>query len=240
MEALSSPHLNELKHRLGRSLIVLLGLFLVFFLFSNDLYDLWAEPLLRHLPEGSKLIATQITTPFMVPLKLAFVLALLLTLPYGCYEFWNFIRVGLYPQEKRWVGLFLSSSLALFYSGVAFAYGAICPAALRFFTHTAPESITLMIDIENYSSFMLSICCYAGLVFETPVLTFGAIQLNWVSLPQMIYFRKYVVVAAFIIGMLLTPPDVLSQVLLALPMWALFELGILAARWARRFRHRHG
>jgi sec-independent protein translocase protein TatC len=200
---------------------------------ANVLYDYLSKPLLRVLPEGSKLIATEITTPFMVPITFALFFTLLLTLPYLCFEIWKFVRPGLYPQERRHVRLFLLFSLLLFYSGVAFAYTIICPTAIQFFTQTTPSTVTLMIDIAHYAHFMLSLCGYTGLVFETPILTFGLIQLNWVSIAQMIYFRKYVVVAAFTIGMLLTPPDVLSQVLLALPMWALYECGILAARWVR-------
>lgn len=200
---------------------------------ANALYNWLAEPLLSALPEGSKLVATEITTPFMVPIKFALFFTILVTLPYLCYELWRFVRLGLHPRERRQVWPFLILSLLLFYSGIAFAYTLICPTAIRFFMQTTPSAVTLMIDIAHYANFMLSICGYTGLVFETPILTFGLIQLNCVSIAQMIYFRKYVIVAAFIIGMLLTPPDVLSQILLALPMWALYELGILAARWVR-------
>lgn len=228
-----SPHLDELKTRLIRYAIVLGGFSAFCCWFSNDLYQHFAQPLLTRLPEGSQLVATHITAPFMVPLKFAIVFALLLTLPYLWYELWQFIKTGLYPNEQQLIWPFLLCGLFLFYGGVAFAYGVICPAALQFFTQTTPDNIALMIDIDHYSSFMLSICCYAGLAFQTPIITFGAIQLNCVSIPQMIYFRKYVVTAAFVVGMLLTPPDVVSQILLALPMWGLFELGIVVARLVR-------
>ena len=232
-EADEAPHLAALHGHLLRygAIVGLVGALSCWY--ANTLYNWLAEPLLRELPEGSKLIATEITTPFMVPIKFAIFFTLMVTLPYLCYEIWRFVRLGLYPKERQHIWPFLLLSLLLFYSGVVFAYVLICPTAIRFFTQTTPSTVTLMIDIAHYSNFMLSVCGYTGLVFETPILTFGVIQLNWVSIAQMIYFRKYVIVAAFVIGMLLTPPDVLSQILLAIPMWALYEVGILAARWVR-------
>jgi sec-independent protein translocase protein TatC len=228
-----TPHLAALQGHLLRYGVVVFLVGALSCWYANALYDCLAQPLITALPAGSKLIATEITTPFMVPIKFAIFFTLLVTLPYLCLEIWRFVKPGLYPLERQRIWPFLILSLLLFYSGVAFAYTLICPIAIDFFMKTTPSTVTLMIDIAHYANFMLSICGYTGLVFETPILTFGLIQLNWVSIAQMIYFRKYVIVAAFVIGMLLTPPDVLSQVLLALPMWALYELGILAARWVR-------
>jgi sec-independent protein translocase protein TatC len=228
-----APHLAALQAHLMRYGVIVGLVGALSCWHANALYNYLAEPLVCALPEGSRLIATEITTPFMVPIKFAIFFTLLVTLPYLCYEIWRFVQPGLYPRERQHIGPFLILGLLLFYSGVWFAYMIICPAAIQFFMQTTPSSVTLMIDIANYSGFMLSVCGYTGLVFETPILTFGLIQLNWVSIAQMVYFRKYVIVSAFIIGMLLTPPDVLSQILLALPMWALYECGILAARWVR-------
>ncbi|MEY3182517.1 MAG: twin-arginine translocase subunit TatC [Pseudomonadota bacterium] len=227
------PHIKALQRHLMRYGIGFALIGTVSCWYANLLYNWLAKPLLQALPEGSKLIATEITTPFMVPLKFSLFFSFLLTLPYLFYEMWRFIQPGLYPEERQRVWPFLSLSLCLFYGGILFGYHLICPVAIQFFMQTTPSSVTLMIDIAHYSSFMLSICGYAGLVFETPILTFGLIQLNCVSIAQMIYFRKYVIVGAFVIGMLLTPPDVLSQIMLAIPMWGLYEAGILAARWVR-------
>ena len=230
---MNTQHFEILQKHIFRYAILTGALGALCCFYANTLYNYLAAPLLQHLPEGSKLIATQLTAPFMVPITFALFFTILITLPYLIFELWLFIKPGLYKHEQHLVLPFLILMLLLFYSGVLFAYCIICPTAIRFFMGTTPSSVTLMIDISHYSQFMLSLCGYTGLVFETPILTFGLIQLNWVTIAQMSYFRKYVIVAAFVIGMLLTPPDVVSQILLALPMWGLYELGIVGARYMR-------
>ena len=228
-----SPHINELRQRIWRYAFVFCSLFSILFYYSNALYTWLAQPLLVQLPVGSQLVATQITAPFLIPMKCAIICTFLMTLPHLIWELWGFIKQGLYAQERAQLWPLGFIVIFLFYLGVLFAYSVICPCALHFFIQTRPESIQFMIDIGNYMDFILSICFYTGLVFETPVLTFAVIVVGWLSVAQVCYFRKYVILGAFILGMLLTPPDVLSQILLALPMWGLFELGVLAARWHR-------
>jgi len=227
-------HLSELQRRGWRYALSFCSLFGILFYYANTLYTWLAQPLLHQLPEGSQLVATQITAPFLIPMKCALICAFLGTLPQLIWEIWGFIKTGLYPSERHRVWPLGLATLILFYTGVLFAYTIICPTALRFFIQTRPESIQFMIDIGHYVDFIVSICFYTGLAFETPLITFAVITLGWLSLAQLSYFRKYVIVAAFVLGMLLTPPDVVSQILLALPIWGLFELGLLAARWQRR------
>jgi len=224
------PHLTEFRTRLIRSSMVVFGLFLGLFLIDESLYTIFAKPLLAQLPTGSSLIATEVTTPFMIPMKLAFILAIFLSIPYLLYELWSFMAPGLYPQEKQKIRPFLVGSTLLFYGGVAFAYYIICPMALSFFARCAPAGVRVMTDIQAYLDFVLRVLFAGGIAFQVPIVTLALIKSNVVSIAQLEHLRPYVIVAAFVVGMLLTPPDVVSQILLALPMWGLFEVGLLLAK----------
>ena len=219
----------ELRSRLIRSLCVIGLLFIALFLIDQHIYHYLAKPLLKELPLGY-LIATDITTPFTVPLKAAFVSALLLGMPYLLYQLWSFIAPALHTNEKQQILRFLIGSLLLFYLGIAFAYGVICPITLGFFAHCSPPGVQMMTDIQAYLDFMLSMLLAGGLAFQVPVLTVLVVHLGLCNVQQLIYLRPYVIVGAFVLGMLLTPPDVLSQVMLAIPMWWLFEGGLWLAK----------
>lgn len=225
----STIYFIEFRSRLIRSLWVIGLLFVILFLVDQPLYHYLAKPLLKELPLGY-LIATDITTPFTVPLKAAFVSALLLGMPYLLYQLWSFIAPALHTNEKRQIVPFLIGSILLFYLGIAFAYGVICPITLGFFAHCSPPGVQMMTDIQAYLDFMLRMLLAGGLAFQVPVLTVLVVHLGLCSMQQLIYLRPYVIVGAFVLGMLLTPPDVLSQIMLALPMWWLFEGGLWLAK----------
>ncbi len=222
-------YLIEFRSRLIRSLCVIGFLFAVLFVVDHHLYYYLAKPLLKELPLGY-LIATDITTPFTVPLSAAFVSALLLGMPYLLYQLWSFIAPALHANERRQIAPLLASSIALFYSGAAFAYGVICPITFSFFAHCAPPGVKIMTDIQAYFDFMLRMLLAGGLAFQVPVFTILVVRLGLCSIQQLVYLRPYVIVGAFVLGMLLTPPDVFSQVMLALPMWGLFEVGLWLAK----------
>jgi sec-independent protein translocase protein TatC len=224
------PYLSELRMRLIRSICMVTCVFFGLFCMDEFLYSTIAQPFLAQLPAGSFLIATEVTTTFTIPLKLAFILAIFLCIPYLLYELWSFIGPALYRQEKRKILSFLISSTILFYVGVAFAYTLICPMALRFFAHCAPLGVKVMTDIQAYLDFVLSLLLGGGLAFQVPVLTVALIQSQCISIAQLEHFRPYIIVMAFVLGMLLTPPDVISQILLALPMWGLFEIGLFLTK----------
>jgi sec-independent protein translocase protein TatC len=224
------PHLIELRKVLLRCLLVVSVSFSFLFWMDADLYSLVAKPLLNALPIGGALIATEVTSPFMVPMKLAIVAAVFLTMPYILYEIWSFVAPGLYLQERKRLMPLIVSSATLFYLGMSFAYFVICPLALGFFAESAPRGVTVMTDIRHYLDFMLTVSFSAGLAFQVPIITFSLIRAGLVSVDQLSYFRPYIIVGAFILGMLLTPPDVVSQILLALPMWWLFEAGLFLAK----------
>ncbi len=230
----SLPHLIELRSRIIRSGLLVLGLFFFLFWIDEYLYTFIAKPLLNELPIGSSIIATEVTAPFTVPMKLAFILSLFLSIPYILYQAWIFIAPGLYPNEKQRTLPFLISSIFLFYLGVAFAYYMICPTALSFFAQCAPEGVTVMTDITAYLDFVLTVLFAGGVAFQVPVVTLLSIQSGWVSITLLEHLRPYVIVIAFILGMLLTPPDVISQVLLALPMWGFFEMGLILAKYLNK------
>lgn len=223
----SLEHLVELRARVIRCGIVILFLFLALFYIDEYLYTWIAKPLLTQLPTGSAIIATEVTSTFTVPMKLAWILAIFFTIPYLLYQLWSFMAPGLYATEKKIFLPFLLSSTLLFYVGVVFAYLILCPLALSFFAKCAPSGVSVMTDIGAYLNFVLSVLLAGGIAFQVPVLTVALIKAKWVTVAQLIYLRPYIIVAAFILGMLLTPPDVLSQILLALPMWGLFEVGLL-------------
>lgn len=223
-------HLLELRDRLLRMLVVVLVLFLAMFPFANDLYSILADPLIRHLPEGTGMIATRVIAPFLTPLKLTFVMAIILAVPFLLYQFWAFVAPGLYRHEKRLAGPLVASSVLLFYLGMAFAYFVVFPLLFDILPSMAPDQITVAPDITDYLDFVLTLFFAFGIAFEVPIAT---ILLVWTGMttPQALREKRpYIVVGAFVVGMLLTPPDVISQTLLALPMCVLFEIGVLCSQ----------
>lgn len=202
-----------------------------FIIWSSALYTYIAEPLIKNLPQGGMLIATQVVTPFTGPLKLSLYATLILMIPFILYQVWAFIAPGLYPREKRIVRPLLFTSTTLFYAGMAFAHWVILPLALGFFVQVAPKNVTIMTDIAHYLDFILALYFAFGLAFQVPILTFLLCHSGITSVEALKKQRPYVIVGAFIVGMLLTPPDVISQVLLAIPLLILFEGGLLLAQW---------
>lgn len=224
-------HLVELRQRVVRILVAILVVFLLLFPFANDLYALLAQPLLKHLPEGASMIATEVASPFLAPFKFTLVLAFFAAIPIVLYQGWAFVAPGLYRNERRLVLPLLVSSTLLFYAGMAFAYFVVFPLVFAFLIGVAPEGVTVMTDISKYLEFVLKLFFAFGVAFEVPIAT---ILLVWtgVTTPESLAAKRpYVIVGAFVIGMLLTPPDVISQTLLAIPMWLLFEAGIIFSRF---------
>ncbi len=222
-------HLTELRSRLLRIVLIWLVIFLGLFYFANDLYTFISEPLRAYLPEGASMIATDVASPFLTPFKLALICALFLAMPFILHQFWGFIAPGLYKHEKRIALPLLASSIILFYSGMAFAYFVVFPLVFGFFTSVAPEGVTVMTDISAYLDFVMTLFLAFGLSFEIPVATVLLVLAGAVDVAKLKQIRGYVIVGCFVIGMLLTPPDVISQTLLAVPMWLLYEVGILFA-----------
>ena len=198
--------------------------------FASEIYAFVASPLLDILPQGSTMIATQVTSPFMAPLKLVLFSALLVTMPYLFYEIWMFMSPGLYKNEKSFIAPLMISTILLFSSGVAFAYFVVCPIIFKFFIGVAPESIMVMTDISEYLNFIIKLIFAFGIAFEIPVATFLLIRAGIVQKETLVKARPYLIILFFVIGMLLTPPDIFSQLFLALPMWLLFEVGLLISR----------
>ncbi len=227
-------HLIELRRRLLRALLVLGLLFLALSFYSNELYHALAGPLLRQLPEGSRMIATSLTAPLIIPLQLSLTVAVFIALPWLLYEAWGFIAPALYAHEKKWILPLIASSTLLFYLGAAFAYFVVFPLMFSFFIKTAPLGIQLAPDMESYLDFTLKMLLCFGITFEIPILVIVLAALDLVSIEKMEEIRPYCVVAAFTLGMLLTPPDVISQITLAVPMWLLFEGGIVCAKIFRK------
>lgn len=223
-------HLIELRRRLLWSLLSFVVLFLVLIPFADKLYSWLAIPLLKHLPQGSHLIATALPATFLAPLKLSMVVAFILSLPIVSYQIWSFIAPGLYQHERRAIWPLSVLSFSLFLLGMLFAYTIVFPLCFRFFIHLAPSAVTVMPDMTFYLNFALKILLAFGLAFQVPVITLLLIATGVTDRQRLAQLRPYVIVFAFILGMLLTPPDVLSQVLLALPIWGLFECGLVLAR----------
>ena len=224
-------HLLELRNRLLRSILVILLVFASLAYFANDIYHFVVQPLLSNMPLGTQMIATDVAAPFFTPFKLTLVVALALAVPYLLWQVWGFIAPGLYGREKRLVIPLLATSTLLFYAGIAFAYFVVLPVAMAFFTGAAPEGVTVATDISRYLDFVLAIFVAFGIAFETPVAIMLLIWTGTCSRESLAKKRPYIIVGAFAIGMLLTPPDVISQTLLAIPMWMLFELGLQVSRW---------
>jgi sec-independent protein translocase protein TatC len=223
-------HLIELRGRLLRCIIAILLVLLPLMPFADRIYTWLAAPLLRHLPSDSSMIAIGVVSPFMIPFKLAALMSVFITVPYLLYQIWSFVAPGLYRHEKRFAVPLLVSSILLFYAGVAFAYFLVLPVVLRFMIGIAPEGISVMPDIANYLDFAMALFLAFGFAFEIPVATVLLAATGMVSVATMTAARPYVIVGAFVVGMLLTPPDVISQTMLAIPMWFLYEAGIIASR----------
>jgi sec-independent protein translocase protein TatC len=223
-------HLVELRDRLLRAVLAVLVLFLGMFPFANKLYEYVAGPLMAHLPEGSNMIAIDVATPFLTPFKLALVAAIFLSMPYLLYQAWAFIAPALYRHEKRLVFPLMITSSVLFYLGIAFAYYVVFPLVFAFLTSTAPVGVEMMTDINRYLDFVLTIFFAFGLAFEVPIATILLVWTGATTPDSLRAKRPYIIVGAFVVGMLLTPPDIISQTLLALPMWVLFELGVIFSR----------
>ena len=224
-------HLIELRDRLLRIVLVVMVIFLLLVPFSDELFILLSGPLTAMLPEGSSMIAIEVASPFLIPFKLTLVLALFLAMPYVLYQMWAFIAPGLYQHERRLVMPLMVSSTFLFYAGAAFAYFVVFPLVFAFFTGTAPEGVSVMTDISRYLDFVLTLFFAFGVAFEVPIVT---IVLVWTGMTTQDSLRKkrpYIIVGAFVVGMLLTPPDIISQTLLAVPVWLLFELGVFFSGW---------
>ena len=223
-------HLRELRDRFRNALIAVFVAFLGLFPFANQLYTYVSEPLRSLLPEGSSMIATEVTSPFLTPFKLSLVLAVFIAMPVILAQLWGFIAPGLYKSERRIAIPLLTSSVVLFYAGVAFAYYVVFPLLFGFFTTVGPVDISVMTDINRYLDFVLKLFFAFGLAFEVPVAAVILILTGVVTADQLANNRSYVIVGCFVMGMLLTPPDVISQTLLALPMWLLFEVGLVMGR----------
>lgn len=221
--------LVELRSRLISSFIFLFFVFAILMYFANHLYTWLALPLLRYLPQGH-LIATQIVSPFFVPFKLAFLASMLISVPYFLYQVWAFVSPALYPAERRLVWPFLIVSAGLFYSGIAFAYFVIFPALFQFLAHVAPEGVLLSPDISEYLDFTTKLLLVFGALFEIPMVMVLLTATGMVTRERFIKWRSYAIVGAFVLGMLLAPPDVMSQTLLAIPIWMLYEVGIVMTK----------
>lgn len=232
-EASLVSHLLELRNRLLKAVLAIGLCFAALLPFSDQLYSLFAQPLLRTLPEGSQLIAIEVTSGFFVPMKLAFFAALMLAAPFVLYQLWAFVAPGLYQREKRLARPLLVAATTLFYAGCAFTYFVLLPVMFAYLSSTAPAGVRMMTDIGHYLDFLLVMFLAGGISFEVPVAVLIAVILGWVSPTQLAAWRGYVIVAIFIIAAILTPPDGLSQIMLAVPMCLLYEAGVLVARLVR-------
>ncbi|GGC09806.1 Sec-independent protein translocase protein TatC [Marinobacterium zhoushanense] len=230
-------HLVELRQRLLHSVLIILAIFLALFYFANDLYEWLSAPLTALLPEGTSMIATDVTSPFFAPFKLTLVAAIFAAMPFLLHQAWAFISPGLYKHEKRLAVPLLLSSILLFYLGIAFAYFVVFPLVFGFFTSVGPENVAVMTDISSYLNFVLKLFFAFGIVFEIPVATLLVVWSGMTDVASLASKRAYVIVGCFVVGMLLTPPDIISQSLLAVPMWLLFELGLIMARLTHRERN---
>lgn len=220
-------HLLELRTRILHSVLAVLVIFLPLFYFANDIYSYVSEPLRKFMPEGTSMIATEVASPFLTPFKLTLVLAVFIAIPFILHQLWSFIAPGLYGNEKRVAFPLLVSSVLLFYGGIAFAFYVVFPLMFEFFSNVAPTGVTVMTDINRYLDFVLKLFFAFGIAFEIPIATVLLVWTGATSVENLRRKRPYVIVGCFVVGMLLTPPDVISQLLLAIPMMILFEIGIL-------------
>lgn len=223
-------HLIELRNRLLWIIFIVLSVFGGLSFYANKIYTFVADPLLKHLPANSTMIATEVASPFFTPFKLALVVAVFICVPFILYQFWAFVAPGLYKHERRLVLPLLFASTVFFFLGVAFAYFVVFPMVFGFLSAAAPTGVTMMTDIGNYLDFVLAMFFAFGICFEVPIFTVVLVWSGIVTPAWLAEQRPYVVVGAFIVGMFLTPPDVVSQTMLALPMWLLFEIGLIFSR----------
>ena len=222
-------HLIELRDRLLRAILAVLLVFLCLFPWAKDLYSLLARPLLLALPQGGQMIATDVVGVFLVPMKVALLVAFVIALPYVLYQAWAFVAPGLYVHEKRLVLPLVTASSVLFLVGMAFAYFVVFPVIFKFMASIAPEGVAWMTDIEKYLSFALTTFVAFGVTFEVPVVVIVLVRMGVVSVAKLREIRPYVIVGAFVVGAIFTPPEVLSQLMLAVPLCILYELGIIVA-----------
>jgi len=227
-------HLIELRDRLLRSVIAWIVLFVCLFPFANKLYALLAQPLLAKLPKGGQMIATEVITPFFVPVKVAMMTAFLGALPYILYQIWSFIAPGLYAHEKKFIVPMVVASLVLFACGMAFAYFLVFPIVFGFIVGIAPVGVAVMTDINKYLDFVITMFLAFGITFEVPIVVVVLAYTGMVEIRQIREARPYVVVGAFVVGAIFTPPDVVSQIMLAVPLYLLYELGVIVAAWLVR------
>ena len=223
-------HLLELRSRLLRVILFIFVAIVIGAPFASDLFSFFASPLLASFPENSSMIATQVTSPFMAPFKLLIFSAFLISMPYLFYELWSFIAPGLFENEKSFVGPLIFSTVILFTMGEAFAYFVVCPIIFKFFIGIAPESVIVMTDITQYIGFVMKLVFAFGIAFEIPIATFLLVSSGVVKKSTLATSRPYLILLFFVIGMLLTPPDIFSQLFLAIPMWLLFEIGLLISK----------
>lgn len=227
-------HLIELRDRLVRSAIVVILVFLVLMPFASEIFDVLAAPMMQALPAGAHMIATGVITPFLIPVKITLVLALLISLPWVLYQVWAFVAPGLYLHEKRLIAPLVISSSALFVAGVAFCYFFVFRVVFAFVNQFAPKSISVAPDIESYLDFVLTMFLAFGLTFEVPIIVIVLVRMGFVSVEKLRAIRPYIIVGAFVVSAVVTPPDITSQLLLAVPMCLLFELGLLVAPWFKK------
>jgi sec-independent protein translocase protein TatC len=224
-------HLIELRARLLNAAVAMLLVFICLFPWAADLYALLAQPMLAKLPQGGQMIATDVTTPFFVPLKVTMMAAFLIALPYVLYQAWRFVAPGLYAHEKKLVVPLIIASTLLFFCGMAFAYFVVFPVVFGFIVASAPHGVAVMTDIDKYLSFVLGMFMAFGITFQVPVAVVLLVRMGMVSVEKLREIRSYVIVGAFIVGAIFTPPDVVSQFMLAIPLWLLYEAGIVVASW---------
>ena len=225
-----SDHLLELRSRLIK-VIILFGILVIGGIpFAGEIYSFVSAPLINLLPDGSSMIATEVASPFMAPIKLVVYVAILFSMPWLFYQTWMFISPGLYKNEKKFTAPLMLSTIVLFFSGIGFAFFVVCPIIFKFFISMAPDSIQVMTDISQYLSFTFKLVFAFGIAFEIPIATILLINNGITSKASLIKARPYLIILFLIIGMLLTPPDIFSQLFLAIPMWILFEIGIFFAK----------
>jgi sec-independent protein translocase protein TatC len=222
-------HLIELRDRLLRSILAVALVFLCLFPWAGNIYALIAKPMLKALPQGGQMIATEVTTPFFVPMKVTMMAAFVIALPFILYQLWAFVAPGLYANEKRLIGPLIIASTLLFLCGMSFAYFLVFPVVFGFIIGIAPQGVAVMTDIGKYLDFVLTMFVAFGITFEVPVAVVLLVKIGVVSIAQLKQVRPYAIVGAFIIGAIFTPPDVVSQIMLAVPLWLLYELGIVVA-----------
>ena len=226
-------HLIEMRNRLLRMMVVFLLVFFCLFPFANALYTLLAAPMLAKLPAGGQMIATAVTTPFFIPMKVAMLAAFVVSLPHTLYQAWAFVAPGLYEQERRLIAPLVISSSLLFLAGMAVSYFLVFPVVFGFITSVAPQGVAVMTDIGNYLDFVITLFMAFGVAFEVPIAVVLVVYLDMVSIQTLKEIRSYVIVGAFVLGAIFTPPDIISQFMLAVPLWLLYELGIVAAGFVR-------